>query len=177
MRVGQEYFKVDSSFWSMEKDFALVAKKLMQNQKLMKLLYYTQPDALKGEDLTDEQIYSMIGKHIKIVPKLDIQKECPIFVIITFDEFEPNATNPEFRDCKVGFDILCHPDHWNLGNFELRPYKIAGLIDAMVNKQKLTGIGTLQFSEAHNLVLNDQLMGLVLKYDATHGVEDVLPVE
>ena len=177
MRVGQEYFKIDSSFWSMEKDFALVAKKLMQNQRLMKLLYYTQPDALQGPDLTDEEIYGMIGKHIKIVPKLDIQKECPIFVVIVFNDFLPNDNNPEFRDCTLSFDILCHPDHWNLGNFELRPYKIAGLIDAAINKQKLTGIGTAQFQSAHNLVLNDQLMGLTLNYDIIHGVEDVLPVE
>lgn len=177
MRVGQEYFKIDSSFWSMEKDFALVAKKLMQNQRLMKLLYYTQPDALQGPDLTDEEIYGMIHKHIRIVPKLDIQKECPTFVVITFDNFLPNENNPEFRDCTLSFDILCHPDHWNLGNFELRPYKIAGLIDAQLNEQKLTGIGTLQFESANNLVLNDQLMGLTLNYNAVHGVEDVLPVE
>ena len=177
MRVGQEYFKIDSSFWAMEKDFALVAKKLMQNQKLMKLLYYTQPDCLKGEDLTDVQIYEMIGKHIRIVPKLDIQKECPIYVVITFNDFLPNSSNPQFRDCTLSFDILCHPDHWNLGNFELRPYKIAGLIDATINNQKLTGIGTAQFSSAHNLVLNDQLMGLTMNYDIIHGVEDVLPVE
>lgn len=177
MRVGQEYFKINSSFWGMEKDFALVAKKLMGNQKLLKLLYYTEPDALKGEDLTQEQIYSMLHKHIKIVPKLDIQKECPIFVIIVFNNFTPNASNTEFRDCDLTFNILCHPDHWNLGNFELRPYKIAGLIDAMINKQKLTGIGTAQFNDAHNLVLNDQLMGLSLNYSIIHGVEDVLPVE
>jgi len=50
---------------------------------------------------------------------------------------------------------LCHPDHWNLGNFQLRPYKIAGYIDAIFNNSKLTGIGTLQFLGCNNLVLND----------------------
>lgn len=177
MKVGQEYFKVDSSFWGMEKDFAIVVNKMIQNQALLKLLYYTQKDCLHGEALTNEQVYGLIDKQIRIIPKMDIQKECPIFVIITFNDFTPNSTNSEFRDCVLSFDILCHPDHWNLGNFQLRPYKIAGLIDAMFNKQKLTGIGTLQFESASNLILNEQLMGLTLNYKTIHGIEDVLPVE
>jgi len=97
----------------------------------------------------------LIHKHIRLVPKLDITQDCPIFVVITFDNFVPNAKNPEFRDCTISFDILCHPDHWNLGNFQLRPYKIAGEIDGMFNKKKMTGIGELQFLGANNLVLND----------------------
>lgn len=176
MKVGQDFFKVESSFWGLEKDLKIIVERLMKNQRLMKLLYYTQPDCLKAPDLSMEEIYNMLGKHIKIVPKLPIQQECPIFIIITFNDFFP-TNNPQFRDCTLSFDILCHPDHWNLGDFELRPYKIAGLIDALLNNEKLTGIGTLQFANAHNLVLNDQLMGITLNYDVIHGVEDVLPVE
>ena len=111
------------------------------------------------------------------MPYLSIDKECPIFVIISFDNFTPNATNDFFRDCVLSFDILCHPDHWNLGNYQLRPYKIAGEIDAMFNKSKMTGIGTLQFLGANDLVLNEQLMGLTLMYRSVQSTEDVIPVE
>lgn len=177
MKVGTDYFKVNSSFLSIEKDFALIANKMLKNQRLMKLIYYTQPDCLKADDLTSEQIFSLLNNQIRIVPKVDIETHCPNQVIITFDNFLPNANNPEFRDCVVQFDVLCHPDHWNLGNFQLRPYKIIGEIDAMFNKQKLTGIGTLHFLGCNDLVLNDQLMGLTASYQAIHGVEDVLPIE
>jgi hypothetical protein len=54
MRVGKDYFKVGSSFLSIEKDFALIAKEMLKNQDLLKLLYYTQPDCLKADDLTSE---------------------------------------------------------------------------------------------------------------------------
>ena len=177
MKVGKDYFKVKSSFLSIEKDFALIANEMLKNQDLMKLIYYTQPDCLKADDLTQEQIFSLLNNQIRIVPKIDITEHCPNQVIITFDHFIPNANNPEFRDCTVSFDVLCHPDHWNLGNFQLRPYKIIGQIDAMFNNKKLTGIGTLQFLGCDNLVLNEQLMGLTASYSAVHGVEDVLPVE
>lgn len=114
----------------------------------------------------------MIDKQIRIVPKLDISPDCPIYLIITMDNYKPNETNPEFRDCNIIIDILCHPDHQNLGNFQLRPHKIAGELDAMLNGQKLTGIGELNFLGGRRLVLNDQLMGMTLLYEAIHGVED-----
>lgn len=171
MKVGQNYFP-KSSFLSTDKDLSLIFQKIMGNQRLLKMLYYTQKDCLKAPDLTDAEIYGMLEKQLKIVPNLTIVEECPNFMIVTFDNFIPNASNPEFRDCTINFDILCHPDHWNLGNFQLRPHKIAGEIDAMFNDQYLTGIGTVQFAGGNNLVLNDQLMGMSLMYRTVHGDED-----
>ena len=177
MKVGETFDTPESSFLIIEKDHEKVINKLLSNPRLLKLLYYREQDALKKPTLTAEQKLKLIGKEIRIIPKLDIDKDCPIFVVITFDNFTPNAKNPQFRDCTINFDILCHPDHWNLGNFQLRPYKIAGEIDAMINNQKMTGIGTLQFMGANNLVLNDQLMGLTMIYRSVQSTEDVLPVE
>lgn len=171
MKVGQNYFP-KSSFLSTDKDLSLIIKKIMGNQRLLKMLYYTQKDCLNGKDLTQPEIISMLDKQIKIVPKIEISEDCPIYIIISMDNFTTNNENPEFRDCTINFDILCHPDHWNMGNFQLRPYKIAGEIDAMLNNQKLTGIGTLQFVTGNNLILNDDLMGISIIYSAIHGIED-----
>ena len=136
MKVGQNYFP-KSSFLSTDKDLSLIIKKIMGNQRLLKMLYYTQKDCLNGKDLTQQQIISMLDKQIKIVPKIEISEDCPNYIIISMDNFVPNENNDEFRDCTISIDILCHPDHWNMGNFQLRPYKIAGEIDAMLNNQKL----------------------------------------
>lgn len=171
MKVGKNYFP-KSSFLSTDKDLSLIIKKIMENQRLLKMLYYTQKDCLNGKDLTQQQIISMLDKQIKIVPKIEISEDCPNYIIISMDNFVPNENNDEFRDCTISIDILCHPDHWNMGNFQLRPYKIAGEIDAILNKQKLTGIGQINFVTGNNLLLNDQLMGISLMYKAVHGVED-----
>lgn len=171
MKVGKDFFP-KSSFLSTDKDLSLITQKIMGNQRLLKLLYYTEKDCLKGANLTSEQIFSMLDNQIKIVPKIGIDSNCPNYIVITFDNYMPNATNPQFRDCTINFDILCHPDHWNLGNFQLRPHKIAGEIDAMLDGKYLTGIGTIQFAGGNNLVLNDNLMGLSLMYQTVHGDED-----
>ena len=177
MKVGENFSKPESSFLILEKDFERIANKMLTNPRLLKLLYYTEANAMNRPSLTIEQKASLINKQIKIVPYLSIEKDCPIYVIISFDNFTPNGSNPQYRDCTVNFDILCHPDHWNLGNFQLRPYKIAGEIDAMFNNSKMTGIGELQFMGANNLVLNEQLMGLTMIYRSVQSTEDVLPVE
>ena len=42
----------------------------------------------------------------------------------------------------------------------------------MLNETKLSGIGTLQFMGASELVMNEYLGGIVLRYIATHGRPD-----
>jgi hypothetical protein len=52
----------------------------------------------------------MMGKQIQITPYLPIDGSVKAYVYIDFDTFIPNATNPEFRDNVVEFDIICHLD-------------------------------------------------------------------
>lgn len=42
----------------------------------------------------------------------------------------------------------------------------------MLNNTKLSGIGTLQFMGASEIVMNEYLGGIVLRYIATHGHAD-----
>ena len=92
MKVGKDFFDQDKAFLAIEKDLALIIQKIMSNQNLLKMLYYTQPDCLKAKDLTMTEITSMLNKQIRIVPKLNIEQECPNYIIITMDNFTPNKT-------------------------------------------------------------------------------------
>jgi len=83
--------------------------------------------------------------------------------------------NPQFRDCNVHIDVLCHTDCWDLGNFRIRPLKICGYIDGILNNARLSGIGTFQFAGCNELVLDETLSGYTLTYAAIHGTDDVLP--
>lgn len=161
-----------SSFLSMEKDMHLISNMLLRNPRLKKLLYYTTPDCMSRPAVTEDQTYEMFGKNIKMVPKLYVDNSVLNYIIISFDNFTPNATNPEFRDNIIEFDIICHFDQWTMKDFQLRPYKIAAEIDSMFNDKHLTGIGTLQFLGANQIILTDEFAGLCLMYSAIHGEED-----
>lgn len=161
-----------SSFLSVEKDLDIITSTMMKNERFKKLLYYTTPDALERSSLSNKETAELFSKNIKIVPKLYVDGSVLVYVIITFDNFTPNATNPEFRDNIISFDIICHFDQWDLNDFKLRPYKIAAEIDTMFNNKHLTGIGELQFLGANQIILTDEFAGLSVMYAAIHGGED-----
>lgn len=164
-----------SSFLGMEKDVSLIMEKILKNKNLLKLLYYSVKDWEKQPDLSSEQIKQLIEeKTISIVPKI-VANEIPTqknFIRISFGNFMPNASNPFYRDCLMEIKIVCHFDNWDLGNFKLRPYRIAGELDAMLNDQHLVGIGKLEFLAADQNVYDDEFGGVTLEYLIIHGNED-----
>lgn len=166
------YKDPQSAFMSVEKDLTIITDKILQDERLKKLLFYTSRDALHKPKLTDEQSIELFGKNIKIVPKLYIDGSVLTYVIISFDNFTTNQTNPQFRDNIVTFDIICHFDQWQLEDFQLRPYRIAAELDTLFNNQRLTGIGLFQFLGCNQIILNDEFAGLTLMYSAIHGGED-----
>ena len=169
--IIKNYSLPRSSFMSVDKDLEIITTWMMKNKNLCKILYYTDRDALDRPALTDKQKAELMGKNIKIVPKLYVDSSVLAYVIISMDNFTPSA-NPQFRDNIISFDIICHFDQWHLQDFQLRPYRIAAEIDSLFDNQHLTGIGELHFLGASQIILNDEFAGLTLMYQASHGGED-----
>ena len=182
--------KIISSFLSCEKDFEKILRKLFienrpHSDELKRLLIINTKDCLDDKTNTaySEKLKSMsMAKlredgYIKLEPKISIpeHEEVKSYILISFDNFFPNATNPQFRDCTVTFDILCHTDYWDIGNYRLRPLKIAGYIDGILNNTRLSGIGTFQFAGCNELVLDQTFSGYTLMYKAIHGSDDIIP--
>lgn len=181
----------NSSFLSCEKDTESIIRKLFVDSKpysdmLKRLLLINTPDCLN--DMTNQVYIDKIKNtsikdlreqgYIRLEPKIKLKEneEVKSYIVISFDNFVPNATNPEFRDCVVMIDILCHTDYWDVGNFRLRPLKIAGYIDGILNESRLSGIGKFQFMGCNELVLSEDLSGYCLMYSATHGSDDEIPI-
>lgn len=179
-----------SSFLSCEKDAETIIKKLFVTSKpysdeLKRLLVINTKDCLDNSNENYRKIVEntsvkdiIEGNYLTLVPKIKMKEheEVKSYIILTFDDFS-ETSNPEFRDCVVSFDILCHTDYWYLGNYQVRPIKIAGIIDGLLNKEKLTGIGELQFAGMKMLPLSNELAGYSLLFQATHGSDDKIPNE
>lgn len=184
--------KLDSSFLSCEKDTETILRRLFvesqpYSDQLKRLLVINTKDCI---DNYENQEYKDIIKgmtlnklreegYYKIEPKFRFPEHSAVksYLILGFDSFVPNPTNPQFRDGDISFDILCHIDYWDLGDYRLRPLKIAGIIDGLINNTKLSGIGTLQFAGCNTLVLDEILAGYTLSYKAIHMTDDRLPGE
>lgn len=181
-----------SSFLSCEKDLETILRRLFvesqpYSDELKKLLVINMKDCLDNKDseiyknaikdLTlarlKEQGYIRLEKKIKMPQHENVKN----YLIFTFDDFTPTALNPQFRDCNVFIDVICHTDNWDLGNFRYRPLKICGYIDAILNNTKLSGIGTFQFYGCSEFTLDENFSGYTMLFKAVHGSDDVLPSE
>lgn len=160
-----------SDFLSVEKDLHLIVTKMLSNERLKKLLYYDTKDALSRPNLTEEQTLSLIDHQIKIYPKMTVDKPEYCYIYIHFSDFTPNDTNPAYRDNNITIQVVCHFNQYNLGDFQLRPFKIAAEIDSMLNNQRLTGIGKTEFWYSSHKVMSDEFGSLLLQYRVIHGNE------
>lgn len=174
-----------STFLSCETDQEKIWKRLFvesrpYSDKLKRLLVINTPDCLDETKLQYQEVLEHVTldflhdkKYLRTVPKLAFgeHEEVKSYILLEFDDFVPTE-NPHYRDCVISFSIISHLDNWELENYKLRPYQIAGYIDGLLNETKLSGIGTLQFMGASELVMNEYLGGILLRYIATHGNED-----
>ena len=162
-----------SSLLGMPKDAAIIIDRILSNPNLLRLLVYETRDWQSQPLPNGEQIKELFTSHqISSVPKIKIDSKEKTYIRLTYGTVIRNASNPEYRDNTFGIDIICHYDNWNLGDFELRPYRVAGEIDAMLDKTHLTGIGELEFVSATPYVYNEEFAGVSLTYLAVRGHED-----
>lgn len=180
--------KISSSFLSCEKDINTILRKLFietqpYSDQLKRLLVISTKDCLEEDSdytkevLSNSTLATLVKEgYLKLNPKIRLaeHEEIKSYIIISYDNFTPNDTNPYYRDCTITFDIICHLDYWDIGDFRQRPLKIAGYIDGILNNVKLSGIGILNFTGCSELILNEEFAGYSLMYRAVHGNDDKL---
>lgn len=180
--------KCKSSFLSCEKDIEEILYKLFiqgrqHSENLKRLLVIPNKDCLinvtnieykKAVEKADLNYLRKNG-YLKLEPQIKSSEheDKKSYIIISFDNFT-QTSNPEFRDCTVSFDVICHIDTWDIGNYQLRPLKICGYIDGLLNKTRLSGIGTFHFLGCSELILDHNFAGYTLMYEATHGSDDLI---
>ena len=142
-----------------------IANKLMQNQRLCRLLKYQVRDPFDRTKFPDVDGVDLINKQILIIPKIfDDSTEKMSYVTAIFTSFSVNQFNPEFKHSTIRFDVACPYEEWPLDEESLRPYLIMQEIDTMFNGAKLAGIGTLQFTRADALTLTPWIGGYSMLY-------------
>jgi hypothetical protein len=181
---------IKSSFLSVEKDTETILRKLFiesrpYSDELKKLLVINTKDCLDTSNENYQKIVQNMSladlidqQYICLTPKIRLaeHEEVKTYLILSFDSFSPNASNnPEFRDCMINFDIICPLDYWDIGDYRVRPLKIAGYIDGILNKSKLSGIGTVNFAGSKEFFMDDNFAGYTLMYQAVHGSDDLIP--
>ena len=170
MMINRDRFKKSESFKNVEKDLAYIVSKIREDEELLKLLSLKENN---HDKLTEKDKKEILDKCIEIVPIINLNERDTNWSHLTiyFGDFTSNTENPEYRDKFLYFNIICNAETWNMGDFKLRPYQIAGRLDVLFDKKSLADSYTIRFLNGDSLIINDKIGGVSLIYDVTYGVD------
>jgi hypothetical protein len=121
-----------------------IMKRLMQNDNLVKLLYYTDKDPLSNENLTEEQKESEIfEKLIKIVPRIGPKETASSIIALRVVTGKKNQDNSEFKDVLISVEIFVPLTQWIIKGTNLRPFAILGEIEESLDGKMIEGLGKM----------------------------------
>ena len=122
-----------------------IMKRLLANQKLLKLLYYTDKDPLSQPDLTDEQIQDEVfEKLVKIVPRVGPKETSHSIVTMRITRGRENDENSEFKDVSINIEVFVPLTQWIIKDVQLRPFAILGEVQESLDGKTINGLGKLQ---------------------------------
>ena len=143
----------------------VIAQRILNDDDICKLLYYTDKDPLSHNNMTEEEKLALLHKNILLVPKVPENDDIKgSYILVLYDGFNQNLANSEFKDADLLFIIVCPPENWVINDESLRPFLLMSRIDELFGNKKIANIGKLQFVKADRFVLNSQLTGYGLTY-------------
>ena len=121
-----------------------IVKRLLANEDLVKLLYYTDKDPLNGAILTEEQKQKEVfEKLIKVVPRIGPKEDARSILAITVLKGSTNPENSEFRNIHIRVEVFVPLTQWIIKDTNLRPFAILGEIQKSLNNKTINGLGKM----------------------------------
>lgn len=121
-----------------------IVKRLMANDTLVKLLYYTDADPLSKNNLTDAQKKEEIfNKRIRLIPKLLPQELAESTIAVEVINAKKLNANDQFRKITVAVEIFVPITQWIIKGTNLRPYAIMGEVQESLDGLTINGLGKM----------------------------------
>lgn len=121
-----------------------IVSRLMANDNLVKLLYYTDKDPLSQPTLTDTQKKELIfEKLIKIIPRVGPKETASSIVAVRVKNGQIISKNQEFMELTLSFEVFVPLTQWILKSDNLRPFLIMGEIKKSLDNKEINGLGKM----------------------------------
>ena len=121
-----------------------IVKRLMANDNLVNLLYYTDKDPLNQPHLTEQEKKDKIfEKLIKIVPRVGPKETANSIVAIRVVGGSKLNSNTEFRNIKIAIEVFVPLTQWIIKDTNLRPFVILGEIENSLEGKTVNGLGRI----------------------------------
>ena len=122
-----------------------IVTRLLANEELVKLLYYTDADPLSQQTLSKEfKNKEIFNKLIRVVPKVGTKDNAQSILAIYISKGSTLGDNDEFRSISISIDIYTPLTQWVIKDSNLRPFAIMGEIQRSLNGKTVNGLGKLK---------------------------------
>lgn len=135
-----------------------IITRLLSNQDLLKLLYYTDKDPLSHEDLTPTQVQNEIfEKLVKIVPRVGAKETAASLISLRVVRGPQDGHNREFRNILLAIEVFVPLTQWVIKDENLRPFCIMGEIQKSLNGKVINGMGKIEGGDFALNFLTDEI--------------------
>ena len=122
-----------------------IVRRLMANDNLVNLLYYTDKDPLSQPYLTEEQKKEEVyNKLIKIIPRVGPKETAHSIIAIRVVNGSKIGANSEFRNVKISIEVFVPLTQWIIKDTNLRPFAILGEIEESLEGKTVNGLGKME---------------------------------
>ena len=122
-----------------------IVARLMANDQLVNLLYYTDKDPLNQPHLTsDQKKKEVFEKLIKIIPRVGPKETAHSIIAIRVIGGSKLGSNTEFRNVKIGIEVFVPLTQWIIKDTNLRPFAILGEIQKSLEGKTVNGLGKME---------------------------------
>lgn len=122
-----------------------IVTRLMANEDLVNLLYYTDKDPLNQPHLTNDQKKKEVyEKLIKIIPRIGPKETSHSIVSIRVISGKKLNSNTEFKNVKIGIEVFVPLTQWIIKDTNLRPFAILGQIQKSLDGKTVNGLGKME---------------------------------
>lgn len=122
-----------------------IVTRLMANDDLVNLLYYTDKDPLNQPHLTsDQKKKEVYEKLIKIIPRVGPKETAHSIISIRVISGKKLNSNTEFKNVKIGIEVFVPLTQWIIKDTNLRPFAILGQIQKSLDGKTVNGLGKME---------------------------------
>lgn len=143
-----------------------IAKKLLKNQNLCKLLVNTDLDPLNKKLHSDieDPIKELFGTNIRIVPLVEpVEETTTSKVIIIFSE---GTIGDNFDNESITIEIFIYTPYneWVITGDNLRPFAIMSEIRKSLQDKRINGLGEITYDGFNVATLTNQMSSYAMRF-------------
>lgn len=143
-----------------------IAKKLLDNQDLCKLLVNTDLDPLNPNTHPNNiDGISLLHKNIRVVPLVTAEDQITESkIVLLFDEGEVNRSNSDNENLSLLINIYCPFKEWSITGDTLRPFAIMSEIRKSIQDKRINGLGEIVYRGFNVSTLTEEMGSYMMRF-------------